>query len=366
MNDPTTPAIHVNLPSIVDTEDVINALFFQHFIGGELRWAVTSNHQRVRPGANLLPAGVRPMRVSHDTNVKTTLVKGDGWVLRARLWTTGVADVTVLARSRALADRILADAGRGVTEPVPIDVHRATIGFWHLGGRHQLPMRIERTVAINPWSEIRQNYTAGSAASIEQLMALEPDRLPGRLLLLHGLPGTGKTTALRALTHAWRRWCDVDYVLDPERMFSESGYLLHVALGDNDRDDPKNGDERWRLLVLEDCDELIGAEAKKASGQALARLLNVTDGLLGQGLRLLVAITTNESLARLHPAIVRPGRCLAQIEVGRLTRAEARQLLGEASAVGPEGVTLAELYALRADTVTIRNAENNAAIGMYL
>jgi hypothetical protein len=42
----------------------------------------------------------------------------------------------------------------------------------------------------------------------------------------------------------------------------------------------------------------------------------------------LVAITTNEDLARLHPAAVRPGRCLAQIEVGRLPRAEAIAWLG--------------------------------------
>src|SRR5262249_22165954 len=78
---------------------------------------------------------------------------------------------------------------------------------------------------------------------------------------------------------------------------------------EEDDDEPR----RWRLLLLEDCDELIRGEAKRSTGQSLSRLLNLTDGLLGQGRDVLVAITTNEDVARLHPAVVRPGRCLARI-----------------------------------------------------
>ena len=70
------------------------------------------------------------------------------------------------------------------------------------------------------------------------------------------------------------------------------------------------------MLVLEDCDELIRADAKRGAGQALSRLLNLTDGVVGQGLDVLVCLTTNEDLHRLHPAITRPGRCLAEIFVG--------------------------------------------------
>src|SRR5581483_4603609 len=104
-----------------------------------------------------------------------------------------------------------------------------------------------------------------------------------------------------------------------------------------------------RLLLLEDCDELIRGGAKRATGQALSRLLNLTDGMLGQGRNVLVAITTNEDIARLHPAVVRPGRCLAKIEVGPLTRPEALAWLGDDApgnvTVPAEGATLAELAA---------------------
>jgi hypothetical protein len=123
----------------------------------------------------------------------------------------------------------------------------------------------------------------------------------------------------------------------------ESGYLMGVALGE-DRDDDEP--DRWRLIILEDCDELIRPTAKEGEGQNLARLLNITDGLPGQGLKLIVAITTNEPLARLHPAVSRPGRCIAEIEVGRLSPTEGRRWLGRPVAIPAEGVTLAELYAI--------------------
>ena len=48
-------------------------------------------------------------------------------------------------------------------------------------------------------------------------------------------------------------------------------------------------------------------DAKERTGQALSRFLNVVDGLIGQGLRLLVLVTSNEELGKLHPAVSRPG-----------------------------------------------------------
>ena len=50
---------------------------------------------------------------------------------------------------------------------------------------------------------------------------------------------------------------------------------------------------------------------------------------------MLVALATNEDLARLHPAVVRPGRCLARVEIGPLPPAQAVAWLAAGDSAGP-------------------------------
>jgi ATP-dependent 26S proteasome regulatory subunit len=80
------------------------------------------------------------------------------------------------------------------------------------------------------------------------------------------------------------------------------------------------------MLVLEDTGELLSIDAKERAGQGLSRLLNAVDGLLGQGSRVLLLITTNEELGALHPAVTRPGRCASQVEFFPLSPVEAKAL----------------------------------------
>jgi hypothetical protein len=148
---------------------------------------------------------------------------------------------------------------------------------------------------------------------------------------------------VQALARAWRSWCSVHCVTDPEALLQSTPYLMDIAndgLGDDTR--------RYRLIVLEDAGELMSAAARAEVGQGLSRLLNLTDGLLGQGLRCILLVTTNEPIGRLHPAVRRPGRCWASIDFGPFEPDEATAWLAL------EGVdralrapaTLAELYAI--------------------
>jgi len=226
-----------------------------------------------------------------------------------------------------------------------------------------------RSIAVPAWDEIEHNYARGTREHLGALMTgFQPAR-GGQLILWHGEAGTGKTFALRSLAWEWREWCQIHYIVDPDSFFGEhADYLMSVLLeppvpmmigGERfgtsmamtmyEPDDFEGeGDDRlWRLLVMEDTGELLTADARERTGQGLSRFLNVVDGLIGQGLQIIVLVTTNEEIKRLHPAVARPGRCAANVMFDPLSRAEASEWLGQ-HGVDEEAAaarTLASLYA---------------------
>jgi hypothetical protein len=224
------------------------------------------------------------------------------------------------------------------------------VRFWSCGAHGA--SSVSRTLAVPPFDRVADNYPAAVRDRLSRLF--DPDFRPargGQLILWHGPPGTGKTYALRALGWEWRSWCTLHYIVDPELLFGRrADYMLDVILDEESfslRGHYQEPECKWRLLILEDTGELLAADAKERTGQGLSRLLNLVDGIVGQGLRLLVLVTTNEPLRRLHPAVARPGRCAARIPFTPFPEEEAcawlakRDLARESSAA-----TLAELYAI--------------------
>lgn len=227
------------------------------------------------------------------------------------------------------------------------------VSFW-CNGNHG-PIQIVRKLSSPAWVDIEGNYAQQTQAKIEKLMTRDftTENTSGKLILWHGVPGTGKTYALRSLLKAWREWCDPHYILDPEQFFGkDSSYMINVILGTGDLpqfdDDDNEVKPRWKMIILEDTGELLSMDAKEKSGQGLSRLLNVCDGLIGQGLRILVLITTNEDIGKLSPAVTRPGRCLSDTTFLSLSQDEVAQWAknhGVSPGVLTNSPTVAELYA---------------------
>jgi ATPase family associated with various cellular activities (AAA) len=209
-------------------------------------------------------------------------------------------------------------------------------------------MVTSRTLEVPRLADIAVNYPASVRAQLRELGEGFRPGQGGRLMLWHGLPGCGKTWALRALASEWRDLCRLRYVSDPERMLQEPAYLIDLI-----HQRPGLADEAgWRLVVLEDTGELLAADAKERAGQGLSRLLNVVDGLLGDSSRALFLVTTNDNLRVLHPAVARPGRCARVLEFGPLDPDEANAWLAAQGCNRRVEVpaTLAELFAVRDGT----------------
>jgi hypothetical protein len=254
----------------------------------------------------------------------------------------GNGEIEAAGNDREAVDAVVTDLVAALREGEPAD-DEVPVTFLANAAGHMIEPR--RRVRAPAWSEIRGNYCTSARASLDELMAARGPG-PGGLLLWHGEPGTGKSYALRALAREWRGWCDTYFVTDADAFLGgDTGYLLSALLRSNRG---ARGEHRWRLVVLEDAGELLAADARAVAGQGLSRLLNLADGLLGEGLRVVVLVTTNEPLRRLHPAVVRPGRTWAEVEFGALSEGEASAWLAErgGAAHADGAMTLADGYAL--------------------
>jgi len=260
-----------------------------------------------------------------------------------------------------MRDRLDAQIGPAPERVTPIRV------WWGIG-RPSGPGSQARRLESLSWNDASANYPVAVGKRLERLMSYsEPEDESARLIFWHGEPGTGKTSAIRCLLEAWEPWCAGQYIANPDQFFASAEYISTVLTASRGvRPWGARGErvERpWSLIVAEDCDEYLRPQARGQAGASLGRLLNLTDGLLGRGMKVLVLLTTNEPLGRLHPAITRPGRCLDVTEFTPFTATEAASRLQRPVS---EAMTLAEIYEQINGTAPPTTLLDDASTGHYL
>jgi energy-coupling factor transporter ATP-binding protein EcfA2 len=132
------------------------------------------------------------------------------------------------------------------------------------------------------------------------------------IVLLHGLPGAGKTTYLRHMIGAIRKKV---LFLSP----SAADHIMNPDFMDLLIDNPDC------VLVIEDAENII-MDRKVNGTSSVSNLLNISDGLLADALRIQIICTFNHSLSLVDGALMRKGRLIAQYEFGKLSVAKSQRL----------------------------------------
>ena len=177
------------------------------------------------------------------------------------------------------------------------------------------------------------------------------------LVLFHGIPGTGKTYYIR---HLLREMAIankiviymppnmVDYLSEPEFMT----FLFKTVADYSSRN-------LTCVLLIEDAEPLLVARHNEGRVQGITNLLNMSDGLLNDMLKLQIICTFNCELKQLDAALLRPGRLIARKEFKALPELEAN-ILAQRLGVKyhfEEPATLSEIYAKIKNQNTIIHEE---------
>lgn len=175
-------------------------------------------------------------------------------------------------------------------------------------------------------------------AVIESFKSVTPT---GRICILNGEPGTGKTHLVRSMLSA----IDNVYLIVPSNLIAalDSPEFLPLLLK------VKENHEKPIILIIEDGDACL-VPRKSDNISSITSLLNLSDGILGSIIDIKMVITTNAHIKDMDQAIMRPGRLCKNIDVSALPYERAnsryRQLMEkpEASLEYRKYYTLAEVY----------------------
>ncbi len=132
------------------------------------------------------------------------------------------------------------------------------------------------------------------------------------IVLLHGLPGTGKTSYLRHLIGELKK--KVLFVSP-----SVAANLMNPEFIDILIDNPNS------IVIIEDAENII-MDRKVNKDSSVSNLLNLSDGLLSDCLNVQIICTFNNAISLIDSALMRKGRLIAKYEFGKLTIEKAKSL----------------------------------------
>ncbi len=134
------------------------------------------------------------------------------------------------------------------------------------------------------------------------------------LILLHGEPGTGKTTYIKNLADKIEK----QIIFVPPMMagaIADPGFIPFLM---------KHPDS---ILIIEDAETAITDRNVTGNSNSVSNILNLTDGILGECLKIQIVATFNTERTKIDSALLRKGRLITDYKFENLSVEKSNKLL---------------------------------------
>lgn len=215
------------------------------------------------------------------------------------------------------------------------DDKKVAVKFAYPGLRGNIEIEGRKFSSL-PIEAIAENYKTSVIDQVHEMLEVVSNSQHG-LVTINGPVGTGKSYLLRAILTELEKQNRRGVVCTPALKFLESaGVLIPVtSIGGK------------TAIILEDVGDLLVSDSSSRYLNETSNLLNFSEGLLSLLADCIVFLTFNHEIDKISDAIVRHGRCLAQIEVPLLPFEHAQKLVTTFTLTEKREYSLSEVYEMR-------------------